>query len=133
MKLKKTCIAITVAVGVISLSGCSMPSALSGLIGSKPEVTAQIGEENTKQLAGVTAKSEDKRDVKVEKSNVGKVDSSVKKSIEVSTIQANTVNAESITVTKPGNWYDPIVGWTLLLIGLLLVYFSIRKGEKKEA
>ncbi|AEA72947.1 hypothetical protein Shfl1p71 [Shigella phage Shfl1] len=133
MKLKKTCIAIVVAVGVISLSGCSMPSALSGLIGSKPEVTAQIGEENTKQLAGVTAKSEDKRDVKVEKSNVGKVDSSVKKSIEVSTIQANTVNAESITVTKPGNWYDPIVGWTLVLIGLLLVYFSIRKGEKKEA
>lgn len=133
MKLNKTCIAIVVAVGVISLSGCSMPSALSGLIGSKPEVTAQIGEENTKQLAGVTAKSEDKRDVKVEKSNVGKVDSSVKKSIEVSTIQANTVNAESITVTKPGNWYDPIVGWTLVLIGLLLVYFSIRKGEKKEA
>lgn len=133
MKLKKTCIAIVVAVGVISLSGCSMPSALSGLIGSKPEVTTQIGDENTKQLAGVTAKSEDKRDVKVEKSNVGKVDSSVKKSIEVSTIQANTVNAESITVTKPGNWYDAIVGWTLLLIGLLLVYFSIRKGEKKEA
>lgn len=133
MKLKKTCIAIVVAVGVISLSGCSMASALNGLIGSKPEVTAQIGEENTKQLAGVTAKSEDKRDVKVEKSNVGKVDSSVKKSIEVSTIQANTVNAESITVTKPGNWYDPIVGLTLVLIGLLLVYFSIRKGEKKEA
>lgn len=133
MKLKKTCIAIVVAVGVISLSGCSMPSALGGLIGSKPEVTAQIGEENTKQLAGVTAKSEDKRDVKVEKSNVGKVDSSVKKSIEVSTIHANTVNAESITVTKHGNWYVPIVGLTLLLIGLLLVYFSIRKGEKKEA
>ncbi|EFY8979813.1 hypothetical protein B9534_000894 [Shigella sonnei] len=133
MKLKKTCVAIVVSVGVISLSGCSTASALSGLIGSKPEVTAQIGEENTKQLAGVTAKSEDKRDVKVEKSNVGKVDSSVKKSIEVSTIQANTVNAESITVTKPGNWYDPIVGWTLVLIGLLLVYFSIRKGEKKEA
>ncbi|AIZ95027.1 Rz-like spanin [Shigella phage pSf-2] len=133
MKLKKKCVAIVVSVGVISLSGCSTASALSGLIGSKPEVTAQIGEENTKQLAGVTAKSEDKRDVKVEKSNVGKVDSSVKKSIEVSTIQANTVNAESITVTKPGNWYDPIVGWTLVLIGLLLVYFSIRKGEKKEA
>lgn len=133
MKLKKSCVAIVLAVGVISLSGCSTASALSGLIGSKPEVTAQIGEENTKQLAGVTAKSEDKRDVKVEKSNVGKVDSSVKKSIEVSTIKANTVNAESITVTKPGNWYDPIVGWTLLFIGLLLVYFSIRKGEKKEA
>ncbi|ASD50886.1 Rz-like spanin [Shigella phage vB_SsoS-ISF002] len=133
MKLKKTCIAITVAVGVISLSGCSTASALSGLIGSKPEVTAQIGEENTKQLAGVTAKSEDKRDVKVEKSNVGKIDSSLKKSIEVSTIKANTVNAESITVTKPENWYDAIAGWTLVFIGLLLVYFSIRKDEKKEA
>src|SRR5699024_11847878 len=106
MKLKEMCIAITVAVGVISISGCSTASVLSGLLSDYPDVTAQVGAENTKQLAGVTAKSEDKRDVKVEKSNVGKVDSSVKKSIEVSTIQANTVNAESITVTKPGNWYD---------------------------
>lgn len=133
MKLKKACIAVTIAVGVISLSGCSSASSLSGLIGSKPEVTAQVGAENTRQLAGVTAKAEDKRDVKIEKSNVGKVDSSVKKSIEVSTIQANTVNAESITVTKPENWYDAIVGWTLVFIGLLLVYFSLRMGKKKEA
>ncbi|ATN94081.1 Rz-like spanin [Shigella phage vB_SflS-ISF001] len=131
MKLKITCIAITVADGVISLSGCSTASALSGLIGSKPEVTAQSGEVNTKQLAGVSAKSEDKRDVKVVESNVGKIDSSLKKLIEVSTIKANTVNAESITVTKPENWYGAIAGWTLVFIGLLLVYFSIRKDEIK--
>nr|DAT48381.1 MAG TPA: lipoprotein [Caudoviricetes sp.] len=133
MKLKKTCIAIAVAVGVISLSGCSTASALSGLLSDSPDVTAQVGAENTKQLAGVTAKAEDKREVKVSDSNIGKIDSSVKKSVEVSTIQANTVNAESITVTKPGNWYDAIVGWTLVFIGLLMVYFSIRKYEKKEA
>lgn len=133
MKLKKACIAIAVAVGVISLSGCSTASALSGLLSDSPDVTAQVGAENTKQLAGVTAKAEDKREVKVSDSNIGKIDSSVKKSVEVSTIQANTVNAESITVTKPGNWYDAIVGWTLVFIGLLMVYFSIRKYEKKEA
>ncbi|AWD90897.1 Rz-like spanin [Enterobacteria phage vB_EcoS_IME18] len=133
MKLKKTCIAITVAVGVISLSGCSTASALSGLLSDSPDVTAQVGAENTKQLAGVTAKAEDKREVKVSDSNIGKVDSSVNKSVEVSTIQANTVNAENITVTKHGNWYDAIVGWTLVFIGLLMVYFSIRKYEKKEA
>lgn len=133
MKLKKMCIAITVAVGVISLSGCSTASALSGLLSDSPDVTAQVGAENTKQLAGVTAKAEDKREVKVSDSNIGKIDSSVKKSLEVSTIQANTVNAESITVTKPGNWYDAIVGWTLVFIGLLLVCFSLRKSEKKEA
>lgn len=133
MKLKKTCIAITVAVGVISLSGCSTASALSGLLSDSPDVTAQVGAENTKQLAGVTAKAEDKREVKVSDSNIGKIDSSVKKSLEVSTIQANTVNTESITVTKPGNWYDAIVGWTLVFIGLLLVCFSLRKSEKKEA
>lgn len=133
MKLKKTCIAIAVAVGVISLSGCSTASALSGLLSDSPDVTSQVGAENTKQLAGVTAKAEDKREVKVSDSNIGKIDSSVKKSVEVSTIQANTVNAESITVTKPGNWYDAIVGWTLVFIGLLTVYFSIRKYEKKEA
>lgn len=133
MKLKKACIAIAVAVGVISLSGCSTASALSGLLSDSPDVTAQVGAENTKQLAGVTAKAEDKREVKVSDSNIGKIDSSVKKSVEVSTIQANTVNAESITVTKQGNWYDAIVGWTLVFIGLLMVYFSIRKYEKKEA
>lgn len=133
MKLKKTCIAIAVAVGVISLSGCSTASALSGLLSDSPDVTAQVGAENTKQLAGVTAKADDKREVNVSDSNIGKIDSSVKKSVDVSTIQANTVNAESITVTKPGNWYDAIVGWTLVFIGLLMVYFSIRKYEKKEA
>ena len=133
MKLKKTCIAITVAVGVISLSGCSTASALSGLLSDTPDVTAQVGAENTKQLAGVTAKAEDKREIKVSGSNIGKVDSSVKKSVEVSTIQANTVNAESITVTKSENWYDAIVGWILVFIGLFLVYFSLRKDEKKEA
>lgn len=133
MKLKKTCIAITVAVGVISLSGCSTASALSGLLSDSPDVTAQVGAENTKQLAGVTAKSDDKREVNVSDSNIGKIDSSVKKSVEVSTIQANTVNAESITVTKPESWYDAIVGWTLVFIGLLLVCFSLRKDEKKEA
>ena len=133
MKLKKTCIAIAVAVGVISLSGCSTASALSGLLSDSPDVTAQVGAENTKQLAGVTAKAEDKREVKVSDSNIGKIDSSVKKSVEVSTIQANTVNAESITVTKPGNWYDAIVGWTLVFIFLLMVYFSIRNYKKKEA
>ena len=133
MKLKKTCIAIAVAVGVISLSGCSTASALSGLLSDSPDVTAQVGAENTKQLAGVTAKAEDKREVKVSDSNIGKIDSSVKKSVEVSTIQANTVNAESITITKPGNWYDAIVWWTLVFIGLLMVYFSIRKYEKNEA
>ena len=131
MKLKKTCIAIAVAVGVISLSGCSTASALSGLIGSKPEVTAQIGEENTKQLAGVTAKSEDKRDVKVEKSNVGKIDSSLKKSIEVSTINANTVNAESITVTKPENWYDAIAGFSFLLVYCWFIFQFVRAKKRR--
>ena len=131
MKLKKTCIAIAVAVGVISLSGCSTASALSGLLSASPDVTAQVGAENPKQLAGVTAKADDKREVKVSDSNIGKIDSSVKKSVEVSTIQANTVNAESITVTKPGNWYDGIVGWTLVFIGLLMIYFSLRKNGKK--
>ena len=131
MKLKKTCVAIVVAVGVISLSGCSMASALSGLLSDSPDVTAQVGAENTKQLAGVTAKADDKREVKVSDSNIGKIDSSVKKSVEVSTIQANTVNAESITVTKPGNWYDAIVGGVLVFIGLLMIYFSLRKNGKK--
>ena len=39
-----------------ALSGCSATSALTGLIGSKPEISAQAGAENNKVGAGLTNK-----------------------------------------------------------------------------
>ena len=54
--MKRLALAVLVAA---SLSGCSASSALSGLVGSKPEITAQAGAENVKQTVGVTAKNDE--------------------------------------------------------------------------
>ncbi|QPD96288.1 lipoprotein [Enterobacter phage N5822] len=76
--MKRLALAVLVAA---SLSGCSASSALSGLIGSKPEITAQAGAENVKQTVGVTAKNDEssKQENTIKDSQVGKVDSSNKR------------------------------------------------------
>lgn len=40
----------------VTLTGCSATSALTGLVGSKPDVSAQVGAENTKQTVGLNNK-----------------------------------------------------------------------------
>lgn len=76
--MKRLALAVLVAA---SLSGCSASSALSGLVGSKPEITAQAGAENVKQTVGVTAKNDEssKQENTIKDSQVGKVDSSNKR------------------------------------------------------
>ena len=71
--MKRLALAVLVAA---SLSGCSASSALSGLVGSKPEITAQAGAENVKQTVGVTAKNDEssKQENTIKDSQVGKVD-----------------------------------------------------------
>lgn len=83
-----------------SLSGCSASSALSGLVGSKPEITAQAGAENVKQTVGVTAKNDEssKQESTIKDSQVGKVDSSNKKKVSTSSIQADTITADKIEI-----------------------------------
>lgn len=95
--MKRLALAVLVAV---SLSGCSAPSALSGLIGSKPEITAQAGAENVKQTVGVTAKNDEssKQENTIKDSQVGKVDSSNKKKVSTSSIQAETITADKIEI-----------------------------------
>lgn len=126
-----------IAIAVI-LSGCSSVTPLTGLIGSKPEITAQAGAENVKQTVGVTAKQDTstKQETTIKESAVDKVDTSSKKDFTTSTIQANTIKADKIQVVQGGQrkWYDPIIYCAAIFCGLLLMtYFSYRKGNKKEA
>ncbi len=95
--MKRLALAVLVAA---SLSGCSASSALSGLIGSKPEITAQAGAENVKQTVGVTAKNDEssKQENTIKDSKVGKVDSSNKKKVSTSSIQADTITADKIEI-----------------------------------
>ena len=95
--MKRLALAVLVAV---SISGCSASSALSGLIGSKPEITAQAGAENVKQTVGVTAKNDEssKQENTIKDSQVGKVDSSNKKKVSTSSIQAETITADKIEI-----------------------------------
>lgn len=95
--MKRLALAVLVAA---SLSGCSASSALSGFIGSKPEITAQAGAENVKQTVGVTAKNDEssKQENTIKDSQVGKVDSSNKKKVSTSSIQAETITADKIEI-----------------------------------
>lgn len=80
------------------LSGCSGLSALTGL--DKPDLTVQAGAENVKQTVGVTAKQDtsSKQETTIKESKVDKVDTSSKKQVKSSTIQAQEIKAEHITV-----------------------------------
>lgn len=91
---------IMLIVSALLLSGCSTSSALTGLAGSKPEITAQAGAENVKQAVGVTAKQDasSKQENTIKDSQVGKVDSSNKKKVSTSSIQAETITADKIEI-----------------------------------
>lgn len=92
-------IAFALCVIAVILSGCSATSALTGLA-SKPEVTAQAGAENVKQTVGLTAKQDEstKQETTIKDSQVGKVDSSNKKKVSTSSIQAETITADKIEI-----------------------------------
>lgn len=84
----------------IALSGCSASSVLPGLIGSKPDITAQAGAENVKQTVGVTAKQDtsSKQETTFKESAVGQVDTSNKKQVSTSSIKADNITAERIEI-----------------------------------
>jgi hypothetical protein len=84
----------------VLLSGCSATSALTGLVGSKPDVTAQVGAENTKQAVGLNNKVDtsttNKTDIK--DSTVGSLDTSSKK--QVQSISTGTITADKLQVVN---------------------------------
>lgn len=121
-----------IAIAVI-LSGCSSVTPLTGLIGSKPEITAQAGAENVKQTIGLTAKQDasNKQDTTIKESKVDTVDTSSKKEIKTSTIQANTIKADKIQVVQGNNgrWYDPIIICVVVFLVLTCLYWREKKKE----
>lgn len=84
----------------ITLTGCSATSALTGLVGSKPEITAQAGAENTRQTIGLNNKvdTSSEQDTSFKDSSVGQVDTSSRKKVSASSISAQTITAERIEI-----------------------------------
>ena len=107
---------------LLSLSGCSATSALTGLIGSKPEISAQAGAENVKQTVGVTGKVDksNDNDTTIKDSKVGKVDTSNGKSVSTSSIKADTIIADKIEIRNDDKG-NLIAGIICLVIGLLMI------------
>ncbi|ENO2693354.1 hypothetical protein ACBB95_004235 [Salmonella enterica] len=100
----------------ITLSGCSASSVLPGLIGSKPDITAQAGSENVKQTVGVTAKQDtsSKQETTFKESAVGKVDSSNKKQVSTSSIKADNITAERIEIRNNDGINIPAIAISLI-------------------
>lgn len=98
--MKKSALTCCVLWGIIMLSGCSASSALTGLIGSKPEISAQAGAENTKQTVGLNNKVDQssESETTIKDSTVGKVDSSSQKKVSASSISANSIKADRIEI-----------------------------------
>lgn len=98
--MKKSVLTCCVLWGIIMLSGCSASSALTGLIGSKPEISAQAGAENTKQTVGLNSKVDQssESETTIKDSTVGKVDSSSQKKVSASSISANSIKADRIEI-----------------------------------
>lgn len=119
---------------VILLSGCSATSALTGLIGSKPEISAQAGAENVKQTVGVTGKVDksNDNDTTIKDSKVGKVDTSNGKSVSTSSIKADTIIADKIEIRNDDSKGNLIAGLVFLFIGILMIALSIWLERRKK-
>lgn len=126
--MKRTILACCVAFAISTMSGCAL-NPLDALTG-KPEVSAQVGAENVKQGIGVTAKNEQKSETNVNDSQIGKVDSSTKKT---ESIKAGTIQAERIEVNNGGGWdyfgFGFIAAW--VLAALFVWSISYRKKHKE--
>lgn len=115
------------------LSGCSATSALTGLIGSKPEISAQAGAENVKQTVGVTGKVDksNDNDTTIKDSKVGMVDTSNGKSVSTSSIKAETIIADKIEIRNDDKG-NLIAGLVFLFIGILMIALSIWLERRKK-
>ena len=119
---------------VVTLTGCSATSALTGLVGSKPEVSAQVGAENTKQMLGLNNKVDSSTTNKtdVQDSNVGTLDTSSKK--QVQTISTGTIQAERLQVVNNDSYSLILAGLAGASIPLvfLVIIMVIRKLFRKK-
>lgn len=118
----------------VTLTGCSATSALTGLVGSKPDVSAQVGAENTKQTVGLNNKVDSSTTNKtdVSDSNVGTLDTSSKK--QVQTISTGTIQAERLQVVNNDSYSLILAGLAGASIPLvfLVIILVIRKLFRKK-
>ena len=118
----------------VTLTGCSATSALTGLVGSKPDVSAQVGAENTKQTLGLNNKVDSSTTNKtdVQDSNVGTLDTSSKKHVQ--TISTGTIQAERLQVVNNDSYSLILAGLAGASIPLvfLVVILVIRKLFRKK-
>lgn len=118
----------------VTLTGCSATSALTGLVGSKPDVSAQVGAENTKQTVGLNNKVDSSTTNKtdIQDSNVGTLDTSSKK--QAQTISTGTIQAERLQVVNNDSYSLILAGLSGASIPLvfLVVILVIRKLFRKK-
>lgn len=116
----------------IALSGCSASSVLPGLIGSKPDITAQAGAENVKQTVGVTAKQDtsSKQETTFKESAVGQVDTSNKKQVSTSSIKADNITAERIEIRNNDGINVPAISMGILMfIAGMLAGWTLKRNK----
>jgi len=120
---------------VLCLTGCSATSALTaatGLIGNKPDLTAQVGAENVKQGIGLSGKSDSSSETTVKDSTVGSVDSSRSKAAKAQNISTGSITAERIEVRNSDST-ALILAFLAGSVPLLSVEVWIRLRKRKEA
>ena len=123
---------IAALVMCVALSGCSATSALTGLIGSKPDISAQAGAENNKVGVGLTNKvdSSNSSEATVKDSKVGSLDSSSGKKTADNSIRASTITAEKIEITNNESSALPWVGTGAMgLLVLILMALILRRKK----
>lgn len=122
-----------------TLTGCSATSALTGLVGSKPDVSAQVGAENTKQTVGLNNKVDSSTTNKtdVQDSNVGTLDTSSKK--QVQTVSTGTIQAERLQVVNNDSYSLILAGLAgagipLVFLAVILVIHKLfrKKGQQDD-
>ncbi|AEX26825.1 hypothetical membrane protein [Klebsiella phage KP36] len=122
------------AAAVVSGCASSVPI-ISDLVGSKPDMTAQVGAENVKQAVGVTNKTDtsSKQETTFKESAVGKVDTSNKKSVTTSSIHANQITADKIEIRNDES--GSLIPWLIGGVGvvmLAIVVFGLWRERKNK-
>lgn len=112
------------AAAVVSGCASSVPI-LSDLVGSKPDMTAQVGAENVKQAVGVTNKTDtsSKQETTFKESAVGKVDTSNKKSVTTSSIHANQITADKIEIRN--DEIGSLIPWLIGGVGVVMLAIGV--------
>lgn len=112
------------AAAVVSGCASSVPI-LSDLVGSKPDMTAQVGAENVKQAVGVTNKTDtsSKQETTFKESEVGKVDTSNKKSVTTSSIHANQITADKIEIRNDES--GSLIPWLIGGFGVVMLAIGV--------